>query len=166
MITKKKFIFTFEEICQLLTQSLELTRPAQADFVSNLHREGQTSFSFVMLKPVSMEVIKDMIINELSKTHELGKYEISVQGSYFVCEEVDDPTATNSTVMMLQTSLEDLDLSAGAYQALKRGGIKTLGDIVTKLPSELFKLKDIGKKRFAEVEELLDSKGLAFDVQV
>jgi DNA-directed RNA polymerase subunit alpha len=57
--------------------------------------------------------------------------------------------------------VEELDLSVRTMNSLRRGGITTVGDLVTKGEKELLSLRNFGQKSRQEVEERLASLGLA-----
>lgn len=46
---------------------------------------------------------------------------------------------------MLETSIDDLDLSVRAYNCLKRAGILTIRDLVEKSENEMMKIRNLGK---------------------
>jgi DNA-directed RNA polymerase subunit alpha len=57
--------------------------------------------------------------------------------------------------------IEELELGVRSYNCLKRVGIETIGDLVTKSENELAAIPNFGKKSIEEVRETLDSHGLA-----
>lgn len=67
---------------------------------------------------------------------------------------------------LLKTSLEDLDLSVRAYNCLKAAKINTLGEVVKFDTHELLKFRNFGKKSLVEIEELLQTKGLTFGMDL
>lgn len=67
---------------------------------------------------------------------------------------------------LLKTSLEDLDLSVRAYNCLKAAKINTLGELVKYDTHELLKFRNFGKKSLVEIEELLQTKGLTFGMEL
>jgi DNA-directed RNA polymerase subunit alpha len=67
---------------------------------------------------------------------------------------------------LLKTSLEDLDLSVRAYNCLKAAKINTLGELVQYDTPELLKFRNFGKKSLVEIEELLQNKGLTFNMDL
>jgi len=67
---------------------------------------------------------------------------------------------------LLKTKLVDLDLSVRALNCLKAADIETLGDLVQFNKNDLLKFRNFGKKSLAELEELLQSKGLYFGMNV
>src|ERR687888_355292 len=56
--------------------------------------------------------------------------------------------------------IEELELGVRSYNCLKRVGIETIGDLVTKTESELAAIPNFGKKSIEEVRETLASHGL------
>jgi DNA-directed RNA polymerase subunit alpha len=56
--------------------------------------------------------------------------------------------------------VEELDLSVRTMNSLRRGGITTVGDLVSKGQKELLSLRNFGQKSRQEVEEKLKSLGL------
>lgn len=56
--------------------------------------------------------------------------------------------------------VEDLDLSVRTMNSLRRGGITTVGELVSKGEKELLSLRNFGQKSRQEVEERLKSLGL------
>jgi DNA-directed RNA polymerase subunit alpha len=57
--------------------------------------------------------------------------------------------------------VEDLDLSVRTMNSLRRGGITTVGELVSKGEKELLSLRNFGQKSRQEVEEKLKSMGLS-----
>jgi DNA-directed RNA polymerase subunit alpha len=57
--------------------------------------------------------------------------------------------------------IEELELGVRSYNCLKRVGIETIGDLVTKTESELAAIPNFGKKSIEEVKETLAAQGLA-----
>ena len=58
--------------------------------------------------------------------------------------------------------LEQLDLSVRAMNCLRRGGINTVGDLVSTDQKELLGLRNFGEKSRQEVQERLKALGLSF----
>jgi DNA-directed RNA polymerase subunit alpha len=57
--------------------------------------------------------------------------------------------------------IEELELGVRSYNCLKRVGIETIGDLVTKTESELAAIPNFGKKSIEEVKETLAQHGLS-----
>src|SRR5947207_789989 len=56
--------------------------------------------------------------------------------------------------------IEELELGVRSYNCLKRVGIETIGDLVTKSENELAAIPNFGKKSIEEVKETLSQHGL------
>jgi DNA-directed RNA polymerase subunit alpha len=56
--------------------------------------------------------------------------------------------------------IEELELGVRSYNCLKRVGIETIGDLVTKTENELAGIPNFGKKSVEEVKETLAAHGL------
>jgi DNA-directed RNA polymerase subunit alpha len=56
--------------------------------------------------------------------------------------------------------IEELELGVRSYNCLKRAGIQTVGDLVSKTESELGAIPNFGKKSIDEVIETLHARGL------
>lgn len=67
---------------------------------------------------------------------------------------------------LLKTSLGDLDLSVRAFNCLKAADVKTLGDLAKLEISDMMKFRNFGKKSLAELEQLIQEKGLTFGMDL
>lgn len=67
---------------------------------------------------------------------------------------------------LLKTSLSDLDLSVRAFNCLKAADVKTLGDLAKLEISDMMKFRNFGKKSLAELEQLIQEKGLTFGMDL
>jgi DNA-directed RNA polymerase subunit alpha len=67
---------------------------------------------------------------------------------------------------LLKTRLVDMDLSVRALNCLKAADVDTLGELVAYNKNDLLKFRNFGKKSLTELEELVDSKGLNFGMNV
>src|SRR5207249_2075211 len=56
--------------------------------------------------------------------------------------------------------IEELELGVRSYNCLKRAGVQTVGDLVSKTEGELNAIPNFGKKSIDEVVETLHSRGL------
>ena len=63
---------------------------------------------------------------------------------------------------VLETSIEELELSVRSYNCLKRAGIATVEDLTNKSESDMMKVRNLGKKSLDEVIAKLHSLGLNF----
>jgi DNA-directed RNA polymerase subunit alpha len=56
--------------------------------------------------------------------------------------------------------IEELELGVRSYNCLKRAGIQTVGDLISKSEGELNAIPNFGKKSIDEVIETLEARGL------
>lgn len=59
----------------------------------------------------------------------------------------------------LEMTIEELDLSVRSFNCLKRAGINTVEDLVSKTEDEMMKVRNLGRKSLEEVIEKLHSLG-------
>lgn len=62
---------------------------------------------------------------------------------------------------VLEMTVEELDLSVRSYNCLKRAGINSVEDLVSKTEAEMMKVRNLGKKSLEEVVQKLASLGLS-----
>ena len=63
---------------------------------------------------------------------------------------------------MLETPIEDLEFSVRSYNCLKRAGIHTVADILSRTEHDMMKVRNLGKKSLDEVIAKVNSLGLSF----
>jgi DNA-directed RNA polymerase subunit alpha len=71
--------------------------------------------------------------------------------------EVAEPSLAHG---MENFPIEELELGVRSYNCLKRVGIETIGDLVSKTEAELAAIPNFGKKSIEEVKETLSTHGL------
>ncbi len=62
---------------------------------------------------------------------------------------------------VLETTIEELDLSVRSYNCLKRAGINTVQDLTNRSENDMMKVRNLGRKSLEEVIAKLDSMGLS-----
>jgi DNA-directed RNA polymerase subunit alpha len=67
---------------------------------------------------------------------------------------------------VLKTPLEDLDLSVRAFNCLKAAKINSLSELVTYEQEDLMKFRNFGQKSLAEIEQVLNERGLHFGMDL
>jgi DNA-directed RNA polymerase alpha subunit len=65
---------------------------------------------------------------------------------------------------VLKMRIEELDIPTRIVNALANGGIETIGQLLGTQPADLMKIKNLGIKSLAIVEEKLREKGVALAV--
>ena len=62
--------------------------------------------------------------------------------------------------VVLETPLENLDLSVRSYYYLRRAGVKTMRDIAEMTEDKLMKVRNLGRKSLQEIKDKLAEYGL------
>jgi len=57
--------------------------------------------------------------------------------------------------------VEQMDLSVRTMNCLRRGGITTVGELISKKPRDLLQLRNFGQKSYREIEDRLQEMGLS-----
>ncbi|MBE6885356.1 MAG: DNA-directed RNA polymerase subunit alpha [Ruminococcaceae bacterium] len=65
----------------------------------------------------------------------------------------------NDTGKVLEMTIEELDLSVRSFNCLKRAGINTVADLISKSEDEMMKVRNLGRKSLDEVINKLHSLG-------
>lgn len=63
--------------------------------------------------------------------------------------------------LVLNQTIDDLDLSVRSYNCLKRANINTVQDLVSKSENEMIKVRNLGRKSLEEVKKKLEGMGLS-----
>lgn len=89
-------------------------------------------------------------------------------------DKIDEPTFTDAIrglmkqneedpkQKILETSIDDLELSVRAYNCLKRAAINNVQDLVNKSENEMMKIRNLGRKSLKEVMDKIKDMGLSF----
>jgi DNA-directed RNA polymerase subunit alpha len=96
----------------------------------------------------------EILIRQLAIFTDLDK--IEGLGEQAAEAEVEAPQAHG----MENFPIEELELGVRSYNCLKRVGIETIGDLVSKSEDELSAIPNFGKKSIEEVRETLQAHGL------
>ena len=62
---------------------------------------------------------------------------------------------------VLEMTIEELDLSVRSFNCLKRAGINTVEDLISKTEEDMMKVRNLGRKSLEEVINKLESLGFA-----
>lgn len=68
----------------------------------------------------------------------------------------------NQKEKVLEMTIEELDLSVRSFNCLKRAGINTVEDLVSKSEGEMMRVRNLGRKSLEEVVGKLNSLGFQF----
>ncbi|HEY8346839.1 MAG TPA: DNA-directed RNA polymerase subunit alpha [Symbiobacteriaceae bacterium] len=75
--------------------------------------------------------------------------------------EVMQEKEDDSRNKLMEMTIEELDLSVRSYNCLKRAGINTVAELVSKTDEEMIKVRNLGKKSLEEVKQKLAAIGLS-----
>ena len=62
----------------------------------------------------------------------------------------------------MEKTIEDLDLSVRSYNCLRRAGINTVADLISKSEEDMMKVRNLGRKSLKEIKEKLEQLNLSF----
>jgi DNA-directed RNA polymerase subunit alpha len=96
----------------------------------------------------------ELLIRQLAIFTDIEKMEGFAEAS---AEQAAEPSLAHG---MENFPIEELELGVRSYNCLKRVGIETIGDLVSKTESELGTIPNFGKKSIEEVKETLAAHGL------
>lgn len=77
--------------------------------------------------------------------------------------EIMDSKEESADDMVLEMTIEELDLSVRAFNCLKRAGIDTVADLINKTQDDMMKVRNLGKKSLEEVMDKLQSLGFELE---
>jgi DNA-directed RNA polymerase subunit alpha len=67
---------------------------------------------------------------------------------------------------LLETNVDELELSVRSANCLKNAGIRSLRELVQKTEKDMLETKNFGRKSLNEIKEILREKGLAFGMKL
>ncbi len=113
-----------------------------------------------------MEIWTDSTIAPIDALKEAAKILVSFffQIVEPKAEGVEEGIAVPSTISdeILKMRIEELDIPTRIVNALSKGGIETIGQLLGTPKAELMKVKNLGTKSLVIVEEKLREKGITF----
>jgi DNA-directed RNA polymerase subunit alpha len=91
----------------------------------------------------------------------------------FVNTETEDGTGAAGSDLpqseldaLLDTNVDELELSVRSANCLKNAGIRTLRELVQRTEKDMLETKNFGRKSLNEIKEILREKGLAFGMKL
>lgn len=121
-----------------------------------------------------MDITTDGSVNSKEALTIAGKI-LKEHTQKFITEEIDEPFTQEEEEVdaehqriasLLETSIEDLNLSVRSYNCLKSADIDTIGELVSRDEQDLLKFRNFGKKSLAELVEVIEGKDLHFGMDV
>lgn len=139
--------------------------------IENTRVEQRTDYEKLI-----MEVVTDGTIHPEDAVKEASK--ILIQHLMIITDEnisldVKDEAAEETVDegllqlrKVLNTPLEDLELSVRAFNCLKAAKINSLSELVQYTQDELMKFRNFGQKSLTEIEQVLSERNLSFGMDV
>jgi DNA-directed RNA polymerase subunit alpha len=130
--------------------------------VEPLHVGRETSRERLYLEVWTDETISP--IDAVSRSADILIQQISPFASYVAVSPVEEEKLRARSVVpdeRYNMSVEQLDLSVRTMNCLRRGGITTVGELISKGEKELLSLRNFGQKSKQELEERLNTLGLS-----
>ena len=137
---------------ELVKYEVESTRVGQNENFDKLTMEINTNGS--MTPEEAMALASRILIEHFNIISDLNS--ISDVTGLMQEKKVDTITKT------LETPIEEIEFSVRAYNCLKRAGIHTVQDLISKREMEVTKIRNLGKKSLKEVLDKVADMGLKF----
>ncbi len=130
--------------------SVEDTRVGQVTDYDKLSIEVWTDGSIAPDEAISLgaKIMSDHLNLFIDLTDRAKNAEILVEKSEPAKDKV------------LEMTIEELDLSVRSYNCLKRAGINTVDELISKTEEEMMKVRNLGRKSLEEVVQKLDTLAL------
>ena len=136
-----------------VTYDVEAARVGQRTDYDKLRLDVTTDGSITPRDAIGQAA--EILIRQLAIFTDIEK--IEGFGEAAAAAEAAEPSLAHG---MENFPIEELELGVRSYNCLKRVGIETIGDLVTKTESELAAIPNFGKKSIEEVKETLSTHGL------
>ncbi len=137
---------------ELVKYEVESTRVGQNENYDKLTMDVSTNGS--MTPEEAMALASRILIEHFNIVADLNS--ISDVTGLMQEKKVDTITKT------LETPIEEIEFSVRAYNCLKRAGIHTVQDLISKREVEVTKIRNLGKKSLKEVLDKVAEMGLKF----
>ena len=131
--------------------SVENTRVGSRTDYDKLTLEVLTNGTISAKEAISLgaKILNEHLTLFVDLSDEAKRAEIMVEREETIKEKV------------LEMTIEDLDMSVRSFNCLKRAGIDTVEDLISRTEEDMIKVRNLGKKSLEEVIQKLDSLGLA-----
>nr|MBN2276322.1 DNA-directed RNA polymerase subunit alpha [candidate division Zixibacteria bacterium] len=91
---------------------------------------------------------------------------INIDEEIEIEEEEEEDEETVRIRQLLQTRVDELELSVRSSNCLRAANIQTLSDLVSKTESEMLKYRNFGRKSLNELNAILDELNLSFGMDI
>jgi len=135
--------------------TVENTRVGQITDFDKLTLEIQTNGSITPDEAVSLaaRILSEHLAQFVNLTEHAANMEIMVEKEEDKKEKV------------LDTTIEELDLSVRSYNCLKRANINTVQELIQRNEEEMMKVRNLGRKSLEEVQQKLEALGLSLRLE-
>ncbi len=86
---------------------------------------------------------------------------VDLSGDAFSGDSIMVESGSTTQTTVLSMTIEELDFSVRSFNCLKRAGINTVEDLISKTEDDMMKVRNLGRKSLEEVINKLESLGLA-----
>ncbi len=102
----------------------------------------------------------DNFVEDMEKIHPAGKAEAETSDEVLSDDEGEGAAAAGAASNnFLSRPVRDLELSIRSENCLLRGGIHTIGDLLSKNREDLLKIRNLGKISLREIEDKMEKLG-------
>ena len=131
--------------------TVENTRVGQQTDLDKLILDVETDGTIPADEAASLaaKILNDHLMLFVDPSEEIGNQDIMV--------EKDD----DGKEKVLEMTIEELDLSVRSFNCLKRAGINTVEDLISKSEEDMMKVRNLGRKSLDEVVAKLQSLGFS-----
>jgi DNA-binding CsgD family transcriptional regulator len=149
---------TLKAVGQIQEVTPERIRQIEAKAIRKLRHPSRVN----MFKAVPLTEMQELITEHQKLNRQ---YELLARALEIAVERPSEPEITELAKMVNVTStpLEELDFSVRTYNCLRRAGINTLGEIISKPSSEIAKIRSLGRKSLNEIVMTLEKHGFSLE---
>lgn len=101
----------------------------------------------------------DNFVEDMEKIHPAARLEAEASAETASGEEGEGTAAAADSNTFLSRPVRDLELSIRSENCLLRGGIHSIGDLMSKTREDLLKIRNLGKISLREIEEKMEKLG-------
>jgi DNA-binding CsgD family transcriptional regulator len=149
---------TLKEVGQIQEVTPERIRQLEAKALQKLRRPSRVNMFLAI--PLTEHQTLSAEHQKLNR-----QYELLARALEIAVERPSEPEITELAKMVnvKSTPLEELDFSVRTYNCLRRAGINTLGEIVSKTSDELAKIRNLGRHSLNEIVMTLEKYGFSLE---